>query len=219
MHQRALALKQRALGDDHWDVALSLGNVAERLRSLGRYEEALARNTEAIARLERALGPRHPEVALHLFNRGEIHLAQGQTELALADYQHALSIWQDALPADHQYLGYPLTGIGRALIQEGKDVASAIGPLERALTLREAAQGGADLRAETTFALAQALWVTGRDRARAIRLAEGARALYDDAHSEERARVAAMLNTWREGDGPPLPRYRRSAKASTSPAP
>jgi len=218
MHQRALALKQRALGDDHWDVALSLGNVAERLRSLGRYEEALARNTEAIARLEHALGPRHPDVALHLFNRGEIHLAQGQTALALADYQHALSIWQDALPADHQYLSYALTGIGRALIQEGKDLASAIGPLERARTLREAAQGAADLRAETTFALAQALWMTGRDRARAVRLAEDARALYDDAHSDERARVAAMLNTWR-GGGPPLPRYRKSAKASTSPAP
>jgi tetratricopeptide (TPR) repeat protein len=218
MHQRALALKQRILGNDHWDTALSMGNVAERLRALGRNDEALAQNDEAITRLERALGPRHPDVALHLFNRGEIHLARGDAKLALADYQHALAVWRDALPADHPYLAYALTGIGRALIQEGNDVASAIAPLERALALREVARNAPDLRAETTFALARALWLTGRDRARAVRLGETARGLYDDAHAEERARVEQELTHWRGGDAAAA-RQRTSAKTSTSPAP
>ena len=218
MHQRALALKQRVLGNDHWDVALSMGNVAERLRALGRNGEALAQNTEAIARLQRALGPHHPDLALHLFNRGDIHLAQGETDLALADYRRALAIWQDALPADHPYLAYALTGIGRALIKGGQDVAGAIAPLEHARTVREAAKVTPDLRAETTFALAQALWLTGRDRARALHLAEDARALYDDAHAEERALVEQSLSRWRAADAPAA-RQRTSAKASTSPAP
>ena len=68
------------------------------------------------------------------------------------------------------------------------------------------------------FVLAQAVWATSRDRPRALRLGQAARELYDDAHSEERARVEQTLTTWRGGDAP-APRYRKRARASTSPAP
>jgi hypothetical protein len=115
-----------------------------------------------------------------------------------------------------------LTGIGRALVQEGRDVQAAIAPLEHALAIRDASKAVPELRAETMFALAQALWSTGRERERAASLGEAARALYDDAHSEERARVEQTLTTWRgaTATGTRLrPRYRKSASASTSPAP
>jgi hypothetical protein len=51
-----------------------------------------------------------------------------------------------------------------------------------------------------------------------VRLAEDARALYDDAHAEERALVEQTLARWRALDAPAA-RQRTSAKASISPAP
>ena len=39
-HQCALAIKEKALGPDHADVATSLNNLAELYRTQGRYAEA-----------------------------------------------------------------------------------------------------------------------------------------------------------------------------------
>jgi tetratricopeptide (TPR) repeat protein len=204
--EKALALKRRVLGNDHWDVALTLGNVADELHLLGRNEEALERNGAVIAVLERALGPRHPDVGLHLCNRGDIHRALGQPQLALEDYQRALDIWKGALaPEQKKNWSYALTGIGLAHLQQAGagggersgDASQAIAPLERALALRTAGNLGPAMRAETAFGLARALWLTGRDRPRAERLAEEARALLGDEASGERREIEATLAAWR----------------------
>jgi len=208
--EKALALKRRVLGNDHWDVALTLGNVADALHLLGRNAEALERNGAAIAVLERALGPRHPDVGIHLCNRGDIHRALGQPRLALDDYQRAMDIWKGALaPEQKKNWSYALTGIGLAYLQrgseeggteggeKGSDVSQAIAPLERALALRTAGNLGPAMRAETAFGLARALWLTGRDRPRAERLAEEARALLGDEASGERREIDTTLAAWR----------------------
>ncbi|HEY8924388.1 MAG TPA: tetratricopeptide repeat protein, partial [Polyangia bacterium] len=199
--EKALALKRRVLGNDHWDVALTLGNVADALHLLGRNEEALERNGAAIAVLERALGPRHPDVGIHLCNRGDIHRALGQPRLALDDYQRALDIWKGALaPEQKKNWSYALTGIGLAHLQEAGDgrgdVSAAIAPLERALALRTAGNLGPAMRAETAFGLARALWLTGRDRPRAEQLAEEARALLGDEATGERREIETTLAAW-----------------------
>jgi tetratricopeptide (TPR) repeat protein len=197
MDEQALALKRRALGNDHWDVALTLGNIADELHLLGRNEEALIRNATTLEVLERALGPRHPDVALHLFNRGEIHLALGQPQQALDDYHRALEIWKDALTPEHLYVSFALTGIGLAHLRQAGDVGEAVAPLERALAIRNAASASPGLRAETSFALARALWLTGRDHVRAVDLAEEARGLLPADRVDERAEIAGTLAGWR----------------------
>jgi hypothetical protein len=40
LYQRSLAIREKALGPDHPDTALSLNNLAELYRNQGRYEEA-----------------------------------------------------------------------------------------------------------------------------------------------------------------------------------
>jgi serine/threonine-protein kinase len=197
MLDETLTLKRRVLGEHHWDVALTLGNMADKLHLLGRDREALAKNDEAIAELERALGSRHPDLALHVSNRGEIHLALGQPALAREDFQRAFAIWSEALPPDHLYLSYALTGLGRATLDEGVAVADAIAPLERALTIRSAPNVSPQLRAEAAFALARALWLTGRDRPRALGLATQAHELIGEDRARERREVEVTLARWR----------------------
>ena len=137
----------------------------------------------------------HPDLAVHVNNRGEIRLALGQTAEARADFERALAIWKGELPADHLYISYSADrdGSGRAGADEDGAVRRrAVDPLERAYRIREEAGAAPELRAETTFALARALWKAGpdagRDRARAlITLAEEARALFPADKAAERA--------------------------------
>ena len=200
-HRQALEAKLRVLPPDHWDVALSLGSVASGLQSMGRHAEALEQNQRAIAILERALGPRHPDVALHIFNRGEIRLSLGQVAAARADFEQALEIWRDEFPADHLYNSYPLTGIGLAVLAEGRAVADAIPPLERALKIRDDANAAPEMRAATMLALARALWQAGpagrEGKERAVRLAEGARELFPENKVGERREADEVLAAWR----------------------
>jgi len=195
LERRALALKIQALGPDHWDVALTRGNMAEALHRLGRDSEALDENTKTIDSLRRAFGQAHLDLALHLSNRGEIHLALRRPVEALDDFTRALAIWQDELPAGHLYLSYALTGLGRARLATGAS-AAAIAPLEQALAIRDAVGADPETRAETLFALAQALWRTERDRPRALRLAEKARELLP-VDAADRRLVTAALAQWR----------------------
>ncbi|MES1165867.1 MAG: tetratricopeptide repeat protein, partial [Verrucomicrobiota bacterium] len=204
VEQKALDIKRAVLGDNHWDVALSLGNVAAELQSLGRASEALVQNQRAIVSLESALGREHPDLALHVYNRGEIRLALGQSAEARAEFERALSIWKAELPADHLYNSYALMGIGLARLSEESSIAEAIAPLERALAIRQAGAATPEMRAETAFALARALWEAGahpeRDRARARQLAEIARDLFPASRAADRAKVEAVLAAWQRGD-------------------
>jgi tetratricopeptide (TPR) repeat protein len=194
LERRALALKIQALGPDHWDVALTRGNMAEALHRLGRDSEALEENAKTIESLRRAFGGAHLDLALHLSNRGEIHLALRRPVEAVDDFTRALAIWQDELPPGHLYLSYALTGLGRARLAIGTP-AAAIAPLEQALQIRDATHADPETRAETMFALAQALWRTERDRPRALRLAEKARELLPD--DTDRRPIVAALAQWR----------------------
>jgi len=204
MHQKELQTKLSVLPATHWDVALSIGNIANCLQSLGRNDEALAQNERAIAILEKALGREHPDLALHVYNRGEIRLALGHIPEARADFERSLGIWKEELPPDHLYNSFPLTGLGLSRLAEGGSaVAAAIEPLERALAIRDHAGAAPEMRAQTMFALARALWRAGpeRERPRAQRLAEEARRLFPANKTAERLQVSEALADWQQSDG------------------
>jgi hypothetical protein len=86
-------------------------------------------------------------------------------------------IWERELGLESRFLGYPLTGIGISYLDEG-NAAGGIAPLERAYKIRIKHETDPTKRAETTFALARALWDSGRDHSRARSLAEEARDAY-----------------------------------------
>jgi len=61
--ERVLAIREKALGLDHPDVALSLNNLALLYKAQGRYADAEPVYKRALAIYEKALGPTHPYVA------------------------------------------------------------------------------------------------------------------------------------------------------------
>ena len=193
-YRRGLVIKRRAVGPDHPDVAVGENNVGESLRHLGKHAEAVAGYRRALAIWEKALGPGHPQVAIAVQNLGETRLAQGKSVQAVAHFERALGIWEKALGPSHPYLALPLLGLGEVALA-GHRPAQALAPLERALRLREHGGGDAVAVAQARYALARALWDSGRDRERASILAGSALDAFARAGPARQA-DAARVRGW-----------------------
>jgi tetratricopeptide (TPR) repeat protein len=72
LYQRALTIREKALGLEHPEVAASLNNLAELYRTQGQYEKAEPLYQRALAIREKALGPDHPNVATQLNNLAQL---------------------------------------------------------------------------------------------------------------------------------------------------
>jgi len=66
--ERALAIREKALGSEHPDVAASLNNLASLYDAKGDYARAEPLYQRSLAIFEKALGTEHPEVATLLDN-------------------------------------------------------------------------------------------------------------------------------------------------------
>jgi tetratricopeptide (TPR) repeat protein len=176
--KEGLALKQKLLGWDHADVGLSEGNLSSVLVGVGRNEEALVHVERAIAIEEKVLGPQHPALALQLSNRGEILNGLKRYQEARRSFQRAISIWERELGPEASTLAAALTGIGISYLGEQRP-AAALEPLERAIKLRIGRDSDPVEQADTSFALARALWDSNRELSRARSLADEARTAYD----------------------------------------
>jgi tetratricopeptide (TPR) repeat protein len=175
--KEALALKEKVLGPDHPDVGISEANLGISLQAMSRNEEALAHIDRSIALIKRGLGSGHPDLAAQTSNRGEVLNALGRYEDARQSFEQARSIWERELGPENLDLGYPLTGMGLSYLAEG-NASSAIAPLERAFRIRMAQEKDPTKRAETSFALARALWGAHGAQTRSHLLAAGAKTDY-----------------------------------------
>src|SRR5439155_297783 len=84
LYQRALAIREQALGPQHPDVALSLNTLAGLYRAKWDYGRAEPLHQRALAIREQALGPQHPDVANVLNNLGVLYWAQDNVAQAVA---------------------------------------------------------------------------------------------------------------------------------------
>ncbi len=66
LHKRALAIREKALGARHPDVAASLNNLASVYHEQGKYAEAERHSKRAVAIYEKTLGANHPDLAYAL---------------------------------------------------------------------------------------------------------------------------------------------------------
>jgi multidrug efflux pump subunit AcrA (membrane-fusion protein) len=90
---------------------------------------------------------------------------------------------------------YALHGIGTTYLAEGNP-RDALTPLRRAYELRKAKEPEPSRRAETSFALARALWESNQDRREARVLA--AEAAKDYAQSNSKTKSSAV-EEWLRG--------------------
>ena len=175
---RAKATLEHASRKETPDYAAVLNDLGEAELSRGRADLAMPHHLEALAVVEKVLGKDHQDYGMTTFHLAEAHFAIGKAKDALAEYLRALAVVDASAGADSPAAARILVGIGRARLRLGP-AASAVEPLEHAVRIREAHKGDPKELADARFALAQALWQTGKEKDRARKLAKDARATYD----------------------------------------
>ncbi len=64
LYKRSLAIREKILGQEHPDVALSLYNLSYLFHNQGRYAEAERLYKRSLVIVEKAFGTDHPDVAV-----------------------------------------------------------------------------------------------------------------------------------------------------------
>jgi tetratricopeptide (TPR) repeat protein len=95
LFERALAIKEKALGPEHSEVAGLLENVALAHHAVGRHDEAKALLERALVIKEKALGPGHPDVGLALVGLAKVAIAQHRPGDAVRLAQRALTLREE----------------------------------------------------------------------------------------------------------------------------
>jgi tetratricopeptide (TPR) repeat protein len=94
LNKRSLAIREKALGPDHPDVAISLNNLAALYFKQGRYVDSEPLFKRSLAIWEKALGPHHPNIAKSLNHLTELYWSQGR-------YADALPLAQALVASGH----------------------------------------------------------------------------------------------------------------------
>jgi len=171
--EQALAIWEKSLGPEHEFLTFPLRNLATVLDEQGHHDAALPLLQRALAIGEKAVGKDHSDVAEVVYALAQHDLLVGQLDESRRLHDRATAIWERQ-GKDHPYVAWGLTGSGEVELAAHRP-ERAIGLLERALRIREAEHGDEAELARTRFALARALWDSGRDRSRAVQLATAAR--------------------------------------------
>ena len=193
LHVRALAIRERELGDEHPHVAAALHNLANVYEATGKLAEALTLHERALAMMQRSLGPSHPNVALSYNSQAVIHEQRGEHERALELHTRALAIHEQAFGPEHTNVAGSLNNM--ALVHEARgEFAAAQRLYERALAIRERTlrPGDPDI-AGTLDNLARMHRAQGR-LDEALTLHERALAITEQALGPEHPHVAGTLN-------------------------
>jgi tetratricopeptide (TPR) repeat protein len=181
--RKAIEVWERAYGKEHPDVALAWNGLAAVLIDENRYDDGLAGFQHALAIYERVL-PDSSDVAMALSNIGDVLCNHKQRCAdALPMFERSLAIWERVFGPTHALLANALVGIADVQLASGKPQL-AIAPLERALSIVDGNMNPS-LRGDLELKLARSLWDSATDRARAVKLANDARAAF--AHAGDKA--------------------------------
>lgn len=140
LQERALAIRDQALGQHHPAVAQSLNDLANVQFSVGAYAEARSLYERALAIREDVLGPGHPAVAQSLNNIANVHTLTGAYVEARALLERALVIQEQALGPEDPDVAGTLNTLAAVYISTGA-YAEARPLLDRALAIDEQAYG------------------------------------------------------------------------------
>jgi hypothetical protein len=155
--QRAVAIFQRRLGDDHPTTATAVETLGNSEFALGRFDDALEHLQRACAVKERAHGAGHPWTALCRVEVADTLLELGRLDDADALLQPALQALGKALGEKHPMLIYALQVEGH-LLRLRHHATDALVADERARAIASEALG------EKHLAVADSLLAIGRDQ-------------------------------------------------------
>lgn len=136
LHERALAIRQRAFGSDHPDVAVSVHDLAVLHVDQGRYAEARGLYERALAIWERTRGLDHLDVARTFNGLAIVHHNEGRFAEAQALHERVLEIRERILGPDHRDVALTVNNLGAVVWEQGR-YAEAQALHERALAMQE----------------------------------------------------------------------------------
>jgi tetratricopeptide (TPR) repeat protein len=192
--ERALAITVKANGPDSTSAATVGQNLASVRYQLGHVDEALKAMQAVRASMEKRHGAGHSHMVMVLRQIGRMLLGAQRPEECIPYFERAAEL-QLSLPDDtRSQWTQTLNDLGYAYLS-AKRPKEALAPLERALAGWEKARPTDDERAETRHSLAIALWESGQDKPRAVKLATEALAIADGATPPLQAR-RTRLEKW-----------------------
>jgi len=191
---RSISAMEKTRGPTHPTVGSQRRVLAQVYLDIQDYQHANEELEKAVKIHSASVGPESPDVANDLDWLAITLQADGLSGEALMVAQRSLAIREKILPPNSSDLAYSLENIGQAYLGLRKP-QEAIAALERAIAIHD--KNGHDLgdTAEARFALARALWDSGKDRKRAASLAEQARQGYERNKDEQHL---AAVRAWQQ---------------------
>jgi TonB family protein len=138
--QRALEIRERAVGRDSALVGEALQNLGSLYAAKKKYGDALSLYKRALAILEKSDGPDNAKLANTLDNLGWLHFADGNASKAEESFQRSLTIREKALGANHDNVARSLRALAE-FYQATGDYKKAIDYYQRAMAVKEKALG------------------------------------------------------------------------------
>jgi tetratricopeptide (TPR) repeat protein len=138
--ERALAIREKALGPEHPDVAASLDILAGLYDDQARYAQAKPLYRRALAIRRKALSPEHPHLATSFNNLAILCCNLGRHARAKALHQRALAIREKVLGPEHPDVAASLHNLAIVYRAQGQ-YAQAETFYQRALAIREKVLG------------------------------------------------------------------------------
>ena len=191
--ERALEIREKTLGPDHPDVAVTLNNLANLRRNKGDYATAEPLYQRALAIREKAFGTEHPDVAATLHTLANLHSSKGDHARAESLYQRALLIREKTLGPEHSLVAVSLSSLAILHYSKG-DYDKAELLFQRSLAIAEKALGPEHPDLAYSLTGLASLHYNQGDYARAEPLHERALAIWEKALGPEHPHIAASLN-------------------------
>ena len=112
LFERAIAIREKALGPYHEDMAQSLNDLGYVLRMQGDLQCHSILLERALTIREKSLGPSDPETARSLNNLGQVLQDMGDPASARPYVERALAIREKALGPNHPSVALSLNNLG-----------------------------------------------------------------------------------------------------------
>lgn len=194
LFQRALTIREKALGPDHPSVAENCRLLANVYVRKGDYVKAEPLFQRALTIHEKALGSDPSSVAATLNDFANLYIVKGDYAKAEPLYQRALAIWEKVLGPNHDVIGLVLNNLATVYLSKG-DYTKAEPLFQRALPISEKALGSEHPRVAESLNNLAILYRNKGDYAKAEPLYQRALAVFEKALGPDHHNVAASLNT------------------------
>lgn len=148
--KKAVEIREKVLGKEHPDTAMSYNNIGLIFGDLGRYEEALEWAKKALEIREKVLGKEHLDTAMSYNNIGASLEKLGRYKEALEWLKKSLEISEKVLGKEHPNTAVGYNNIGMILgdLNQHKE---ALERVKKASEIREKALGKEHPKTATSY--------------------------------------------------------------------